>query len=106
MLENGVWPCALGAGHDVPNPPGPSREVLGLDGRARPDTPNPPGPSREIVAADRHRIELGSTSDRNRIQIGSKSDRNHIGNRIESYRKSDRNRSNCFGVSSEVLSVP
>ena len=74
ILESGVRPCALGAGHDIPNPPGPSGEVFGVDRRAGPDIPNPPGRHvRFLRRIDRDRI--GSKSDQNRDQnrkIGSK----------------------------------
>ena len=73
-FENGVQPCGWGARPDIPNPPGLSREVFAVDGRAGLDIPNPPGPSREVFAVDRNRIK---------IDIGSKSDRNRIGNWIE-----------------------
>ena len=42
-FENGVQPCGWGASPDIPNPPGLSREVFAMDGRAGLDIPKSSG---------------------------------------------------------------
>ena len=42
-FENGVQPCGWGASPDIPNPPGLSREVFAVDGRAGLDIPKSSG---------------------------------------------------------------